>query len=98
MKSVWVPSMNDGSQDDRFDRSTTTWNDPLAASYLLSAVIDFNTTGWLLTTVVSANGLRSCGSSRAADSARTAAIRTATAAARLTTLPITPPPRKARVI
>src|ERR1022692_1644510 len=98
MKSVWVPSMNDGSQDDRIDRSTTTWNDPLAASYLLRDEIDFSTTGWLRSTVVSANGLRNCGSNRTADSTSTTATMTATATAIPTILPTRPLPREASVI
>src|SRR6185437_1142045 len=59
---------------------TTTWNDPLAASYRLSEVIDFSSTGWLRSVVVSANGLRSCGSRCTADATR-AATATATTAA-----------------
>ena len=50
-------------------RSTTTWNEPLAAWNRLSAVIDFSSTGWLRTEVLSPNGLRSWGSRWTADSA-----------------------------
>jgi hypothetical protein len=51
------------------DKSTTTWNVPLAASYRLSDVIDFSSGGWLRTVVVVWNGLRNCGKSRTADRA-----------------------------
>jgi hypothetical protein len=68
--------MNDGSHDDRLSRFTSTWNDPLAASYLLSALIDLSTTGELRSVVVSANGLVKCGSSCTAESASTIAMPT----------------------
>jgi hypothetical protein len=38
---------------------TTTWKVPLAASYLLSALIDLSTTGELRSVVVSAKGFLS---------------------------------------
>src|SRR5215475_1795682 len=68
INNVWLPARNDGRNAVFLDRSTTTWNVPLAASYLLSAVIDFSSGGLPRTVVVSANGLRNCGSSRTADS------------------------------
>ena len=59
--SVCEPSTKDGSQDDRCERLTMTWNDPLAASYLLSELIDFSSAGELRSTVVSANGFLKLG-------------------------------------
>ena len=71
-------------------RSTTTWNDPLAAWYRLSAVIDFSSTGWLRTEVLSANGLRSEGSRWTADSAMISTATATTAPAATASLPIKP--------
>ncbi len=79
---VWLPSRNPGSRFAFLVRSTTTWNDPLAAWYRLSAVIDLSRTGPLRTDVVSPNGLRSRGSRFTAASATiSTAMATMTAAA-----------------
>ena len=72
--SVCEPSTKDGSQDVRRDRLTTTWNDPLAASYLLSELIDLSSTGELRSTVVSANGFLNWGRRCTVDSASTSAM------------------------
>src|SRR5277367_3091729 len=91
MKSVWLPAMNDGRKPVCLDRSTTTWNAPLAASYRLSDVIDFSSGGWLRTVVVVRNGFRSWGSrwtaAAASSSAMTAMVAATTAATRPSSRP-----------
>src|SRR6185437_1153866 len=77
---------------------TTTWNDPLAASYRLSEVIDFSSTGWLRSVVVSANGLRSCGSRCTADATRAATATATTAASTQPRRLVARPARITRVI
>ena len=93
--SVSVPSMKGGRNLVLRDRSTTTWNDPLAASYRLSEVIDCSRAGSLRTVVDSANGFRSCGSRCTAENTRTAAMTAATATASTASQRSTrgPPPR-----
>src|SRR5215475_800157 len=69
--------MNDGSQDTLRSRLTTTWKEPLAASYLLSVLIDLSTTGELRSMVVSANGFLSWGSRCTVERTRRTAINAA---------------------
>src|ERR1017187_7215592 len=89
INSVSLPARNEGSSEVRLVRYTTTSNEPLAASYRLSSVIDFKMTGWLRTDVVSANGFLSCGSRCTADNTTTS---TTTAMIAATILPSHPVP------
>src|SRR5690242_3256423 len=92
--SVSVPSMKGGRNLVLRDRSTTTWNDPLAASYRLSEVIDWSRAGSLRTVVDSANGFRSCGSRCTAENTRTVAMTAVTATASTATQRSTRGPRR----
>src|SRR6202012_1468480 len=82
--------MNEGRKEWLF-RSTTTSNDPLAASKRLSWLIDFSTTGWLRSVVVSPNGFRSVGSRCTADSTRASTTSPTKTAAIAPSLPSTEP-------